>query len=297
MEDSNGDPQITKDGVTVANSIVLLDPVENMGAKLIKEAARKTVKEAGDGTTTATVLAHAILEESYKAADKMSPREVKEGINTAVNKVVQYLDQISKKIEGDNIKQVATISANNDPELGALIAKAFEEVGKDGLVTMEVWDEPSTTLEVINGVEYDEGYENQNFITNKTTREAELNDCLVLIVDSPIENIRKIQNVLEYVITEKRQLLIVADVEPQVSSALAMNKLKGNIKVNVIKAPTYGVNKKALLEDLATLTGARVISEEMGDDLDLINVEHLGECKKAISTFGKTVIQLSLIHI
>ena len=292
MEDSNGDPQITKDGVTVANSIVLLDPVENMGAKLIKEAARKTVKEAGDGTTTATVLAHAILEESYKAADKMSPREVKEGINTAVNKVVQYLDQISKKIEGDNIKQVATISANNDPELGALIAKAFEEVGKDGLVTMEVWDEPSTTLEVINGVEYDEGYENQNFITNKTTREAELNDCLVLIVDSPIENIRKIQNVLEYVITEKRQLLIVADVEPQVSSALAMNKLKGNIKVNVIKAPTYGVNKKALLEDLATLTGARVISEEMGDDLDLINVEHLGECKKAISTFGKTVIQI-----
>tara|TARA_Y100000385_G_scaffold135160_1_gene140356 strand:+ start:261 stop:1796 length:1536 start_codon:yes stop_codon:yes gene_type:complete len=292
MEDSNGNPQITKDGVTVANSVILIDPVENMGAKLIKEAARKTVIEAGDGTTTATVLAHAILKHAYKVLPNESPRKIKEGINLAVEKVVKYLEKNSLNINKDDIKKVATISANNDIQLGELIAEAFNNVGQDGLVIMETHDKPSTEVEVIEGIEYDQGYENSHFITDKTTRDAELQDPLVLIVDSPIENIRKIQSVLEHVITEKRSLLIIADVEPQVSNALAMNKAKGNIKVNIIKAPTYGVNRKTTLEDLSMLTGAKVVSEDLGDDLDLISLDYLGKCSKSTSTSTKTIIQV-----
>lgn len=291
MEDSAGNPQITKDGVTVANSVILLDPVENMGAKLIKEAARKTVIEAGDGTTTATVLARAILNEAYKNKD-LSPRSIKEGINSAVEKVVKYIEKNSYKINDKDIQHVATISANNDIQLGELIAEAFQNVGKDGLVIMETHDKPSTEVEVIEGLEYDQGYVNSNLVTNKTTRDAELINPLVLIVDSPIENIRKIQSVLEHVITEKKSLLIIADVEPQVSNALAMNKVKGNIKVNVIKAPTYGVNRKTTLEDLAMVTGAQVVSEELGDDLDLIDLNCLGSCSKATSSSVKTIIQV-----
>tara|TARA_Y100000389_G_C17420778_1_gene496579 strand:+ start:5 stop:1414 length:1410 start_codon:yes stop_codon:yes gene_type:complete len=292
MEDSAGNPQITKDGVTVANSIILLDPVENMGAKLIKEAARKTVEEAGDGTTTATVLAHSILKEAHKFLDTESPRKLKEGINLAVNKVIKYLEKNSHQIKKEDIKKVATISANNDIQLGELIAEAFNNVGKDGLVVMETHDKPSTEVEVIEGVEYDEGYINDHFVTDKTTRDAELINPLVLIVDSPIENIRKIQSVLEHVITEKRALLIIADVEPQVSNALAMNKVKGNIKINVVKAPTYGVNRKSTLEDLAMITGATVVSEDLGDDIDLISLEYLGSCKKSTSSTTKTILHV-----
>ena len=292
MEDSAGNPQITKDGVTVANSVILLDPVENMGAKLIKEAARKTVEEAGDGTTTATVLAHSILKEAHKYLGEESPRNLKEGINLAVKKVIKYLEKNSLEIDKEDIKKVATISANNDIQLGELIAEAFNNVGKDGLVIMETHDKPSTEVEVIEGVEYDEGYISDHFVTDKTTRDAELINPLVLIVDSPIENIRKIQSVLEHVITEKRALLIIADVEPQVSNALAMNKVKGNIKINVIKAPTYGVNRKSTLEDLAMITGATVVSEDLGDDIDLISLDYLGSCKKSTSSSTKTIMQV-----
>ena len=292
MEDSAGNPQITKDGVTVANSVILLDPVENMGAKLIKEAARKTVIEAGDGTTTATVLAYAILKQAYKVLPNESPRSIKEGINLAVDKVVKYLEKNSLEINKDDIKKVATISANNDIQLGELIAEAFNNVGKDGLVIMETHDKPSTEVEVIEGVEYNQGYDNSNFITDKTTRDAELQEPLVLIVDSPIENIRKIQSILEHIITEKKSLLIIADLEPQVSNALAMNKVKGNIKVNVVKAPVYGVNKKTTLEDLAMLTGAKIVSEELGDDLDMITLDYLGQCTKSVSSSVKTIIQV-----
>ena len=163
MEDSSGNPQITKDGVTVANSIILLDPVENMGSKLLKEAARKTVTEAGDGTTTATVLAHAILRSAYKELENSTPRQIKDGINSAVGKVVQYLDDISLDVKGNKIKQVATISANNDKQLGDLISKAFIAVDETGVVMMETNDQPTTEIEVIEGLQYEEGFENQHF--------------------------------------------------------------------------------------------------------------------------------------
>ena len=292
MEDGSGNPQITKDGVTVADSIVLLDPVENMGAKLIKEAARRTVQEAGDGTTTATVLAHAILKEAYNAIKSNNIRDVKNGINLAVEKVVRYLEKNSSKVIEDKIKQVATISANNDEFLGEVISEAFNLVGKNGLVIMETHDNPTTSVEVIDGIKYDQGFSNPHLATNKVKNEVELTDAVVLILESPVENIRKIQNVLEYVITNNKSLLIIGDLEPQVSNALAMNKVKGNIKINIVPAPTYGVNRKSTLDDLALLTGASIVSENLGDDFDLINEEMLGYCSKVVSNSIETIIQI-----
>ena len=291
LEDQNGNPQITKDGVTVANSVILLDPVENMGAKLLKEAARKTVQEAGDGTTTATVLAHAILTEAYKIKG-ISPRDLKEGINLAVNKVVQYLEKHSSEVKGDVIEQVATISANNDRELGQLIGQAFRAVDETGIVMMETHSEPDTIIERIEGVPYDKGFLHNHFVTNKEKGTSELDNPLVLIIDSKVDNVRKIQGILEHVIKKGHALLIIADLEPQVMTALAMNKVKGNIKVNVLEAPTYGINKKETLDDLAMLTGATVINEDLGDDMDLIQPEHLGTCLKSVSTQDETIIQI-----
>ena len=290
LEDETGNPQITKDGVTVANSVILLDPVENMGAKLLKEAARKTVREAGDGTTTATVLAHAILNNAPLKSE--SPRAIKEGINLAVNKVVQYLEKNSSIVKGDRIEQVATISANNDKELGSIIGKAFRAVDETGIVIMETHEHPETVVEEIEGIQYDKGFHHGHFITNKEKGTAELENPLVLIVDSKIENIRKIQGVLEHIIKKGHALLVIADVDQQVMSALAMNKIKGNIKVNVIEAPIFGINRKETLDDLALLTGATVINEDLGDDMDLIQPEHLGTCLKAISTENETIIQI-----
>ena len=291
LEDATGNPQITKDGVTVANSVILLDPVENMGAKLLKEAARKTVQEAGDGTTTATVLAHAILTEAHKA-NVTSPRDLKEGINLAVNKVVQYLEKHSSEVKGDVIEQVATISANNDRELGRLIGQAFRSVDETGIVMMETHEEPETVIERIEGVQYDKGFLHNHFITNKEKGVSELENPKVLIVDSKVDNIRKIQGVLEHVIKKGYSLLVIADVEQQVMTALAMNKVKGNIKVNMLEAPTYGISRKETLDDLAMLTGATVINEDLGDDMDLIQPEHLGTCLKAVSTEIETIIQI-----
>ena len=244
LEDATGKPVITKDGVTVADSIILRDPVENMGATLIKEAARKTVKEAGDGTTTATILAHAILEEAYKVSDKTNSRELKNGINKAVQEVVEYLESISVPVTGNMIDQIATISTNNDKELGEIIANAFRSVDNTGVVMMEVSASGKTEIEVIEGVQYDKGLTNSHFITNKQNKTAELENPLVLLVESPVETIRQIQSVLEYVIKNNKPLLIIGDLEQGVLSALAMNKMKGNVKVNVIDAPTYGINKK-----------------------------------------------------
>ena len=292
MEDNSGNPIITKDGVTVANSIVLLDPVENMGAKLIKEAARKTVKEAGDGTTTATVIAHAILMEANKSRD-ITSRELKEGINTAVEKVVQYLEKISTPVVEDKIKQVATISANNDNDLGLLISEAFKSVDNTGVVLMETHESPITEVERIEGVQYEQGCVLDHFITNKEDKTCELHEPLILILDSKIDNIRKIQNVLEYIIAEKKSLLIIGELEPQVTSALAMNKVKGNIKVNVINSPVYGINRKEMLEDLSLITGATVVNEDLGDDMDLIDISLLGSCKKTISSISETLIQVN----
>ncbi len=292
LEDDQGRPLITKDGVTVANSITLLDPVENMGATLLKEAARKTVQEAGDGTTTATVLAHAILQEAYKVADKTNSRELKNGINSAVNKVVNYLESISIKVDGDMMDQIATISTNNDPVLGKVIADAFRAVDKTGIVMMEMSASGKTELEVIEGVQYGKGLKNSHFITNKQNKAAELENPLVLLVESPVETIRQIQPVLEFVITNKKALLIIADVDDTVLTALAMNRSKGNIKVNVIDAPTYGINKQQMFSDLALLTGATVINEDLGDDMDLIQPEHLGSCLKSITTHEETILQI-----
>jgi len=291
LEDGAGNPQITKDGVTVANSVILLDPVENMGAKLLKEAARKTVQEAGDGTTTATVLAHAILTEAHKA-NVTSPRDLKEGINLAVNKVVQYLEKHSSEVKGDVIEQVATISANNDRELGQLIGQAFRAVDETGIVMMETHEEPDTVVERIEGIQYDKGFLHNHFITNKEKGIAELENPKVLIIDSKVDNVRKIQGVLEHVIKKGYPLLVVADVEQQVMTALAMNKVKGNIKVNMLEAPVYGISRKETLDDLAMLTGATVINEDLGDDMDLVQPEHLGTCIKAISTEIETIIQI-----
>ena len=295
LEDQNGKPIITKDGVTVANSITLQDPLENIGAVLIREAARKTVKEAGDGTTTATVLAKAILDQANEHSLIDDVRSIKNGINLAVKKVVQYLESNSSLVKGETIKQVATISANNDEELGKLISDAFISVDETGVVIMETHDEPETIVEKVEGVQYEKGIINKHFITDKEKAVAELDNPCVLIVESKIENIRKIQGVLEYVIKNNKSLLIIADVETQVLTALAMNKVKGNIKVNIIDAPTYGINKRDTLDDLAVLTGATLINEDLGDDMDLIQPEHLGTCIKATTSANDTVIQIKEI--
>ena len=292
LEDNTGEPIITKDGVTVADAITLLDPVENMGATLLKQAARKTVREAGDGTTTATVLAHAILEEAYKVITKENSRDLKYSINLATDKVIEYLNSIVVTVQGDMIDQVATISTNNDKELGKIIADAFRSVDETGVVILEVSDMPETKFETIDGIQYNRGLKNIHFVTNKETNTAELDKPLVLLVESEIENVRKIQSVLEYAIKKNRALLIIADADQQVLSALAMNKIKGNIKVNLIDAPIYGVNKKETLEDLALLTGATVINEDLGDDIDLIGPEHLGEIQKSVSNQVETILHV-----
>jgi chaperonin GroEL len=293
LEDNQGRPIITKDGVTVADSVILLDPVENMGARLLKEAARKTVKEAGDGTTTATVLAHSILNEAYKVQSKHNARELKKGIEEMTDKVIAYLESIAVPVTGDMIDNIATISTNNDPVLGKIIADAFRAVGETGIVMMETSASAETEIEVIEGVQYDKGLVNSHFITNPNKRVAELENPVVLIIESPVDSIRQIQSVLEHVIKTNKSLLIIADIETNVLSALAMNKVKGNIKVNVINAPTYGVNKKDTLMDLALLTGATIINEDLGDDMDLILPEYLGSCLKAVTDDSETVLQVN----
>ncbi|HUV84620.1 MAG TPA: chaperonin GroEL [Methanosarcinales archaeon] len=290
LEDGNGNPVITKDGVTVANAIILRDPVENMGATLIKEAARKTVQEAGDGTTTATVLAHAILKEAYKV--DINSRDLKKGINDAVKKTVDYLEKNSVEVTGNMIDHVATISTNNDKELGKIIGDAFRAVGETGVVMMEPTQFNKTEIEIVDGVQYDKGITNSHFITNQAHKTAELDNPLVLLIDSPVQSIRQIQSVLEYVIKASKPLLIIADLDEPVISALAMNKMKGNIKINVIDAPTYGVNKKDMLDDLSLLTGATVINEDLGDDMDSIQPEHLGTCLKSTTSTLETIIQV-----
>ena len=289
-EDARGNPVITKDGVTVAESVVLFDPVENMGATLIKEAARNTVREAGDGTTTATVLAESLLKE-VNASD-VNTREIKDGIKSGLKKVNDYLNKISVKIEGDMLESVSSISCNNDAELGKIIAEAYTKVGKDGVVLMEESPTEETYVEVVDGVQIDSGLTSPHFVTDKDKQICELENPLVLIVGSEIPNIRKIQTVLEHVIKTKRPLLIVAPVEQQVKAALLMNKVKGNIKVNIIDPPGFGPTKQDTIEDLAFLVGAKVINEQLGDDLDLIDIDCLGEAYTAITDNKNTVLTI-----
>jgi len=294
LEDSNGQPQITKDGVTVANSIILQDPIENIGATLIKQAAQKTVSDAGDGTTTATILAKAILDQATEHSLLDDDRAMKEGVDSGVEKVIKYLDKKSKKVKGNKIDQVATISANNDKELGKVIGEAFRLVDETGVVMMETNEQPETVVELIEGVQYDQALKNNHFITNKEKGTAELDNPLVLIVESQIPNIRKIQSVLEHIIKNNKSLLIIADVDQQVVSALAMNKTKGNIKVNIVDAPVYGISKKDVLSDLCAVTGATLINEDLGDDMDLIQPEHLGSCLKSITSSEETILKVDL---
>ena len=289
-EDARGNPVITKDGVTVAESVVLFDPVENMGATLIKEAARNTVREAGDGTTTATVLAESLLKEVNNS--KGTIREIKDGIKSGLKKVNDYLDKISVKIEGDMLESVSSISCNNDAELGKIIAEAYTKVGKDGVVLMEESPTEETYVEIVDGVQIDSGLTSPHFITDKDKQVAELDNPLVLIVTSEIPNIRRIQKILEHVIKNKRSLLIVAPVEQQVKAALLMNKVKGNIKVNIIDIPGFGPTKQDTVEDLAFLVGAKVINEELGDDLDLIDIDCLGEAYTSITDNQNTVLTI-----
>jgi len=293
LEDHAGRPIITKDGVTVADSIILRDPVENMGATLLKEAARKTVQEAGDGTTTATVLAHAILKEAYKVVDKTNSRELKNGINESVKKVVKYLKSLSVDVKGQMIDQIATISTNNEPALGKIIADAFRAVDNTGVVMMETSSDGKTHVEVVDGVQYEKGLKNSHFITNKVSKTAELEKPLILLLESPVDTIRQIQSVLEHVIKNNKPLLIIGDLEQGVLSALAMNKTKGNIKVNVIDAPTYGINKQQMLQDLSILTGATIINEDLGDDMNMIQPDHLGTCLKSVTSHEDTILQIN----
>lgn len=290
-EDALGKPVITKDGVTVAESVVLFDPVENIGATLIKEAAKNTVREAGDGTTTATVLAHSLLNAANKYKQENSARDIKSGMFIALAKVNKYLDKVSVPVEGDMLYNVASISCNNDKTLGSFIADAFIKVGKDGVVLMEESDTSETYVDFVEGTQIESGLKSTHFITDKDKGTAVLEAPYVLIVTSPIANIRKIQSVLEHVIKEKRSLLIVASVEQQPTAALIANKVKGNIKVNIIDVPGFGPTKQDTVEDLAFLTGAKVMNEELGDDLDLIDPSVLGEAVKAITDDKNTVLQ------
>lgn len=289
-EDALGKPIVTKDGVTVAESVVLIDPVENMGATLIKEAARNTVKQAGDGTTTATVLAYAILRQLRESDIEF--RELRNGVNSALHKVLKYIDSIKKHIDDDNIEDVATISTNNDSELGNLIAQAYRFVGANGVVLMDESDTGKTYIDFQRGVNFDSGLKSQHLATNEGNDKCELDNPYILISKTPIESIRKIQNILEFVIKEKRPLLIVGEVGQQPMSALLMNKVKGNIKINIVDLPGFGPTKMDTLQDLALLTGAKLIDESLGDDMELMDPSVLGTCQKAVTDNKSTVLQI-----
>ena len=290
-EDARGNPVITKDGVTVAESVVLFDPVENLGAMLIKEAARNTVKEAGDGTTTATVLAEALIKEVQKQKYKeLSIRFIKKGISSALNKVNDYLSEKAINVEGSMLEDVSSISCNNDRDLGFIIADAYKKVGKDGVVFMETSETEETYVDIVDGVQFDCGITSSHFITDTEKQECILEEPVILIVGSKIPSIRKIQHILEHVIKHKKELLIVAEVDTQLKSALMMNKVKGNIKVNIIDLPGFGPTKQDTMQDLAFLTGATIINEELGDDMDLITIDCLGKAEKAVTNDKNTVI-------
>ena len=292
-EDGRGKPVITKDGVTVAESVVLYDPVENMGATLIKQSAQNTVKEAGDGTTTATVLAESLIKNFYKnKSSDNSLREIKDGMQSAYKKVIEYLDSNKIEVDSKMLDNVATISCNNDVGLGKIISKAYKIVGKNGVVLMENSETNDTYVDVVDGVQIKCPLTSPHFINNTDNQTCELEKPLVLICMDEIPNVRKIQIVLEYAIQNNRPMLIVAPVAQQVKSAMLMNKAKGNIKVNIIDLPGFGHTKKDTCEDLAVLTGATVINEELGDDMNMITPDHLGEADYCVTDTRSTVLTI-----
>jgi len=295
-EDARGKPVITKDGVTVAESVVLFDPMENIGATLIKEASRNTVREAGDGTTTAIVLAESLMREANCVKSVKTVRQIKQGIDSALKKVNEYLDKKSIEVKDNMLDSVASISCNNDLTLGKTIAEAYSIVGKNGVVLMEESEDNNTYVESVEGVQIECGLTSNYFVTDKDRETAVLENPLVLIVSSEITSIRKIQSVLEHVIKNKKALLIVAPVAQQVQTALTMNKVKGNINVNIIDLPGFGPYKNDTIDDLAILTGAKVINEELGDDLDLIQPDCLGEVLTSVTDSKNTVLKIKDIN-
>lgn len=278
-----GSPTVTKDGVTVAKEIDLEDPFENMGAQMVKEVASKTSDVAGDGTTTATVLAQAIYREGLKnVAAGANPMSLKRGVEKAVQVVIEQIKKLSKPLPGKTeIAQVGAISANNDKEIGNLIADAMEKVGKDGVITVEEAKTTSTTLEVVEGMQFDRGYLSPYFITNPDSMEVVLEEPLILLYDKKISTMKDLLPVLEKVAQMGRSLLIVAEeVEGEALATLVVNKLRGTLKVCSVKAPGFGDRRKEMLEDLATLTGGRVIAEEAGFKLENTVISDLGKAKR-----------------
>src|SRR5213082_765274 len=293
LDKSFGAPRITNDGVTVAKEIELSDKFENMGAQMLREVASKTSDQAGDGTTTATVLAQAIVREGAKAvAAGLNPMDLKRGIDVAVSAVVDDLKKRSKKVStNDEIAQVGTISANGDKEIGEMIAKAMQKVGNEGVITVEEAKSLETELDVVEGMQFDRGYISPYFVTNAEKMIAELENPYILIHEKKLSGLQAMLPVLESVVQSGRPLLIVAeDVEGEALATLVVNKLRGGLKVAAVKAPGFGDRRKAMLEDIAILTGGQLISEDLGIKLENVNLNMLGRAKKVIIEKEKTTI-------
>ena len=293
IEKSFGGPHVTKDGVTVAKEIELEDPMENAGAQMVKEAASKTNDEAGDGTTTATVLAHAILKEGFKKiANGANPIELKRGIDKTVNKVVEYLKDESRPVNGtEEIAQIGTISANNDSSIGSMISEAMDKVGQNGVITVEEGKSSETELDVVEGMRFDRGYSSPYFVTNSEKMTVELEDPFILLYDKKISNMKDVLPLLEQSMQMDRPMLIIAeDVEGEALSTLVVNKVRGTLKVATVKAPGFGAKRIEQLEDIAVLIGATVINDKVGLTLEEATLDHLGSAEKVIITKDNTTI-------
>ena len=289
-----GSPLITKDGVTVAKEIELPEGIENMGAQMVREVASKTSDVAGDGTTTATVLAQAILREGVKnVAAGANPMALKRGIEKAVEAAVGELKRLSKPVKGEMISQVGSISANNDKTIGDIIAEAMKKVGKDGVITVEEAKSTETALEVVEGMQFDRGYLSPYFVTDPERMEVELNDCLILLHEKKISSMKDLIPLLEQIAKSGRPLLIVAeDIEGEALATLVVNKLRGTLSAAAVKAPGFGDRRKEMLEDIAILTGGKVVSEDLGIKLENVRLEDLGKAKKiTIDKDNTTIIE------
>ena len=293
LDKSFGAPRITKDGVTVAKEIELADKFENMGAQMVREVASKTNDEAGDGTTTATVLAHSIVREGAKSvAAGMNPMDLKRGVDIAVKTVVEALKKASKTVSTSaEISQVGTISANGDTEVGELIAEAMEKVGNEGVITVEEAKGLETELEVVEGMLFDRGYTSPYFITNAEKMNCEMENPYILIHESKLSGLQPLLPLLEQVVQSGRPLLVIAeDIEGEALATLVLNKLRGGMKVAAVKAPGFGDRRKAMLEDLAVLTSGQVVSEDLGIKLENVTMDMLGSAKKVIITKEETTV-------
>ncbi|HEX2254783.1 MAG TPA: chaperonin GroEL [Thermoanaerobaculia bacterium] len=292
IEKKFGSPTITKDGVTVAKEIELKDGIENMGAQMVREVASKTSDVAGDGTTTATVLAQAIFREGSKNVTAgANPMEIKRGIEAAARAAVAAIDGMAKPVEGKDIAHVGTISANNDPEIGQIIAEAMEKVGKDGVITVEEAKGLETTLEVVEGMQFDRGYLSPYFVTDSERMETVLENVKILLNEKKVSSMKDLLPILEQVAKQGRPLMIIAeDVEGEALATLVVNKLRGTLQVAAVKAPGFGDRRKAMLEDIAMLTGGKVITEDLGIKLENVRWEDLGEAKKVVITKDDTTI-------